>query len=152
MAARAARGAGVVRDCGRRVVRMGVTCVVQMWKRMLFLVRGRVNAMDVWLQDHHIGVTIGVLAVILTGAGLLLKYRLEEVIELARQFAPVLTILSITVGAVFSTLKWFRKRRTARLAARAAVVIPLQTRPLGAEETESVPLLAQNHGQRRPVP
>ncbi|MGA4946907.1 hypothetical protein [Streptomyces cinereoruber] len=41
--------------------------------------------------------------------------------------------------------------RTARLAARAAVVIPLQTRPLGAEETESVPLIAQNHGQRQPV-
>ncbi|WP_411078243.1 hypothetical protein [Streptomyces sp. cmx-10-25] len=138
MAARAARGAGIVRDYGRRVVRVGVTRVVQMWKRTLFLARGRVNAMDIWLQDHHIGVTIGALVLILTIAGLLLKYRLEEVIELARQFAPVLTILSITVGAVLSTLKWFRKRRAARLAARAVVVIPLQTRPLGVEETEPV--------------
>lgn len=36
-------------------------------------------------------------------------------IELAEQYAPVFTILSITIGAVFGSIKWVRQRRQARM-------------------------------------
>ncbi|MFD3998991.1 hypothetical protein [Streptomyces sp. NPDC058583] len=79
--------------------------------------RRRLGAADVWVQDHHVGVGVTALVLITTGAGLLLRFRLDLVIELAEQYAPVFTILSITIGAVFGSIKWVRQRRLARLKA-----------------------------------
>ncbi|MFE7713355.1 hypothetical protein ACFU6I_48415 [Streptomyces sp. NPDC057486] len=85
-------------------------------KRTLALVRRRLKAADVWVQDHHVGVGVTVLVLITTASGLLLRFRLDQMIWLARQFAPVFTILSITITAVLGSIKWVRKRRQARLA------------------------------------
>ncbi|WP_405835110.1 hypothetical protein OG528_38500 [Streptomyces platensis] len=78
--------------------------------------RRRLTAADVWVQDHHAGVGFTVLVLLCTAVGLLLRFRMDQAIELARQFAPVCTIISIAITAVFSSIKWVRKRRKARLA------------------------------------
>ncbi|GAA1311844.1 hypothetical protein GCM10009647_035970 [Streptomyces sanglieri] len=82
--------------------------------------RRRLTAADVWVQDHHVGVGVTVLVALCTAAGLLLRFRMDQVIELARQFAPVCTILSIAITAVFGSIKWVRKRKKARLATTEA--------------------------------
>ncbi|MFC8765842.1 hypothetical protein ACFUAG_34715 [Streptomyces sp. NPDC057193] len=78
--------------------------------------RRRLTAADVWVQDHHVGVGVTVIVVLCTAVGLLLRIRMDQVIELARLFAPVATILSITIGAIFGSIKWVRKRKKARMA------------------------------------
>ncbi|MFJ3084610.1 hypothetical protein ACIPJG_33335 [Streptomyces halstedii] len=139
----------VVRDRGHRTVGVGVTRVVRAWKRTLAFVQRRVSAVDIWLQDHHVGVTFGALTLLLAAVGLLLKYRMEEVIDYAKQFAPVFTILSITIGAVLGTLKWFRKRRTARLAARSTTTATSEAQFLGVAIPGPRAVISQNHGERR---
>lgn len=92
----------------------------QVLKRTSVFARRRWTALDVWVQDHHAGVGATVVVFLCTAVGLLLRFRMEQVIELARQFAPVFTIISIAIGAVFSWIKWVRKRRKARLATAGA--------------------------------
>ncbi|MFJ3465836.1 hypothetical protein [Achromobacter spanius] len=139
----------VVRDRGHRTVGVGVTRVVRASKRTLAFVQGRVRAVDIWLQDHHGGVTFGALAMLLAAVGLLLMYRMEDVIEYAEQFAPVFTVLSITVGAVLGTRRWLRKRRTARLVTRSTPIATPEAQLPGVEIPGPRALISQNHGQRR---
>ncbi|MET9725506.1 hypothetical protein [Streptomyces zaomyceticus] len=80
--------------------------------------RRQLTAIDVWVQDHHMGLGIATISLIGAGAWLLLRFRLDLVIELARQYAPVFTILSVVTGMVISSIGWIRKRRRARLATR----------------------------------
>ncbi|MFF9914773.1 hypothetical protein [Streptomyces sp. NPDC013457] len=91
-------------------------------------VRRKLKAVDLFVQDHHVAATALVLMLILAGAGALFWFRLDEVVEFARTYAPVATILSITVGTLLGVTKWFRKRRAARLALAAA-----DTGPCGGE-------------------
>ncbi|WP_405401087.1 hypothetical protein [Streptomyces sp. NBC_01104] len=95
------------------------TRAVQALKGVPAFARNRLTAADVWVQDHHAGLGGTVLTVLCTATLLPLHFRMDQVIELARQFAPVFTIISITMGAVFTSIKWVRKRREARLAARS---------------------------------
>lgn len=88
----------------------------QVLKRVSVFARRRLTAADVWVQDHHVGVGATVVMFLCTAVGLLLRFRMDQVLELARQFAPVCTIVSFAIGAIFSWIKWVRKRRKARLA------------------------------------
>ncbi|MCX4617956.1 hypothetical protein [Streptomyces mirabilis] len=71
---------------------------------------------DVWLQDHHIPVVIGMFVLLGTSAGLLLWMDWDTVTAYAKVVAPVFTIISITAGAILGVINWFRQRRTDRLA------------------------------------
>ncbi|KUM92896.1 hypothetical protein AQI88_29570 [Streptomyces cellostaticus] len=73
------------------------------------------SAVDVWIQDHHIPVVIVLFALLGAAAGLLL-WTSWDLVVLARQVAPILTIVSIVVSAFLGATGWFRKRRAARLA------------------------------------
>ncbi|MEW2557160.1 hypothetical protein AB0957_36360 [Streptomyces zhihengii] len=84
------------------------------------IVRRRLSAAEVWVQDHAVGLGITAVVLILTAAGLLLRFRPDQVIEQAKLLAPVFTILSIVISAVFGFIKWVRKRRRARLATTEA--------------------------------
>ncbi|MFF3540019.1 hypothetical protein ACFYXP_39675 [Streptomyces sp. NPDC002466] len=92
----------------------------QVLKGVPAFARSRLRAADVWVQDHHVGVGATVLMVICTAVGLLLRFRMDQVVELARQFAPVCTIFAAVISAVLGLLKWIRKRKKARLAAMEA--------------------------------
>ncbi len=51
-----------------------------------------------------------------TAVGLLLRFRMNRAIELAKLFTPVFTIVSIAIAAVFGCIEWVRKLRKARPA------------------------------------
>lgn len=80
------------------------------------LLRRWASAIDVWVQDHHIAVVIALFGLLGAAAGLLLWTNWDLAVELARQIAPVLTILSIIASVILGVIGWFRKRRVARLA------------------------------------
>ncbi|MDW8805500.1 hypothetical protein P1P68_12105 [Streptomyces scabiei] len=82
-------------------------------------VGSKVTAADVWIQDHHKAVVISMLTGLGAGTGALLWWRWAEVIDIAKQVAPVLTVVSIVATAVLSVLQWFSKRRKKRLAEEA---------------------------------
>ncbi|MFJ3594511.1 hypothetical protein ACIQUY_34535 [Streptomyces sp. NPDC090231] len=103
-----------------RLIRAWTWRAVQVLKRASVVARRRWTATDVWVQDHHAGVGFTVLLVFCTAVGLLLRFRMDQAIELAKQFAPVCTIVSFAIGAVFGWIKWVRKRRKARLATAGA--------------------------------
>ncbi|MGW4759406.1 hypothetical protein [Streptomyces chartreusis] len=104
------RARGLARSVARHVRRaMGTVC-------------GKTTAVDIWIQDHHRLVVVSVLLVLGTGTGLLLHWWWVQVVDVARQLAPVLTIVSIIASALLSVLAWFRKRRRKRLAAQAAAL------------------------------
>ncbi|MFI2633014.1 hypothetical protein ACH5A2_21905 [Streptomyces collinus] len=60
------------------------------------------------------------------GTVLLLRRRWDEVIDVAKQIAPVFMIVSPIASALLSVLAWFRKRRQRRLAAQDN---PIQRQP-----------------------
>jgi hypothetical protein len=91
-------------------------------KRATDPVRRALTAADIWIQDHHVAVVTGVLSVLTPSVGLLLWTHWDEVVEVAKQLAPVLSVLTVTGGAIASTIKWLRKRRNARLAAKMQVI------------------------------
>ncbi|MFC9407832.1 hypothetical protein ACFRAA_23180 [[Kitasatospora] papulosa] len=103
-----------------RLIRAWTWRAVQVLKSASVFARRWLTAADVWVQDHHAGVGVTVLLVLCTAVGLLLRFRTDQAIELAKQFAPVCTIVSIAVTAVFSWIKWVRKRRKTRLATAGA--------------------------------
>ncbi|MCX4417885.1 hypothetical protein OOK43_32120 [[Kitasatospora] papulosa] len=103
-----------------RLIRAWTWRAVQVLKRASVFARRRWTAADVWVQDHHAGVGGTVLVLLCVAVGLLLRFRMDQVTELAKQFAPVCTIISITVTAIFSWIKWVRKRRKTRLATAGA--------------------------------
>ncbi|MGW2749115.1 hypothetical protein [Streptomyces sp. NPDC001450] len=78
--------------------------------------RSWASAIDIWVQDHHVEVVIALFALLGGAAGLLLWTNWDLVVDLARQIAPVLTILSIVASAFLGATGWFRNRRIARLA------------------------------------
>lgn len=77
------------------------------------------NRADLWMQDHSILATTLTLVLLLTGAGGSLWWWGELILDLAKTYQPLFTILSIVIGAVFAVIKRFRVRRKARLAAAA---------------------------------
>ncbi|WP_157882378.1 hypothetical protein [Streptomyces silvensis] len=82
-------------------------------------VAGRtVKSTDIWMQDHYRALVLGTLLALGAGTGLLLWWRWALVIGLAKQIAPVLTIVSIIASALWSALAWFSERRRKRLDAQ----------------------------------
>ncbi|WP_314249877.1 hypothetical protein [Streptomyces sp. DSM 40907] len=80
------------------------------------------------MQDHSILATTLALVLLLTGAGGSLWWWGELILDLAKTYQPLFTILSIVIGAVFAVIKRFRVRRKARLAAATAGSIEASTR------------------------
>ncbi|WP_328966228.1 hypothetical protein [Streptomyces virginiae] len=74
---------------------------------------------DLWMQDHSVLATTLALVLLLSGAGGSLWWWGELILDLARTYQPLFTILSIVIGAVLAVIKRFRDRRNARLAAAA---------------------------------
>ncbi|MFF8177698.1 hypothetical protein [Streptomyces chartreusis] len=100
------------------------------------------RAADFWVQDHHVFVVIVMFILLLAAAGVLLWMDWATVIGLAKDLAPVATIVSIIATAFLGIIKWFRKRRTARLARAATVSVPRARvaetdRPAGARGAPS---------------
>ncbi|MEU1320766.1 hypothetical protein [Streptomyces tibetensis] len=89
-------------------------------------IRSGCSAVDIWIQDHYRFTVISMLLTLATGTALLLRWRWDEVIDVAKQIAPVFTIVSILASALLSVLAWFRKRRQRRLAAQET---PVQRQP-----------------------
>ncbi|MEV6179980.1 hypothetical protein [Streptomyces sp. NPDC052015] len=113
-------------------------------RRMPPLLRRWARAVDLWVQDHHVMVVIGMFVLLIAGAGALLWMDWEAVIGLAQDLAPVLTIVSIIASAFLGVIKWFRKRQAKRLARRdaaSATVPPArggeQDRPTNPSGSES---------------
>lgn len=94
----------------------------------LFRLRRWTSAADVWMQDNRIAVIITMFTLLGAAAGLLLWTHWVLVVNLARQVAPVLTILSITASAILSATRWLRERRAARLARQTTDVATLRSR------------------------
>ncbi|MET7745953.1 hypothetical protein [Streptomyces sp. NPDC005385] len=87
------------------------------FRRAADAARAKITRADIWIQDHYRFVVPAMLAVLCAGTALLLWQQWEEVTGIARQVAPVFTIVSITASALLGVLAWFRKRRVLRLAA-----------------------------------
>ncbi|MGW8775913.1 hypothetical protein [Streptomyces sp. NPDC055794] len=85
-------------------------------------VRRSFTRADIWVQDHHMVLLIGVLAVLAPSVALVMWGHWDAVVEAARELAPVMTVIGVTGGAVAGTVKWVRKRRASRLAAAPGAV------------------------------
>ncbi|MFE7448127.1 hypothetical protein ACFU7X_47560, partial [Streptomyces chartreusis] len=68
-------------------------------------VRRKSAAVDHWIQDHVKAVTVGMLLTLGFSTAWLLYFHWDEVIDLAKQIAPVFTIVSIAASAVLAVLK-----------------------------------------------
>ncbi|WP_217251552.1 hypothetical protein [Streptomyces sp. AC602_WCS936] len=86
-------------------------------KRAGAAARRMLTRIDIWVQDHHVALLVGVMSVVLPCVSLVVWTHWDTVVEVAKQLAPVVTVIGFTAGAVASTVKWVRKRRAARLAA-----------------------------------
>nr|WSW64639.1 hypothetical protein OG513_39615 [Streptomyces sp. NBC_00998] len=86
-------------------------------KRTPRLTRRALTGIDVWVQDHP-GIAAAI-AVTLFLAGTVVSMRQwgETILELAKTYQPLFTILGIAISAIIAILKAFRHRRAARLAA-----------------------------------
>ncbi|MGV9503623.1 hypothetical protein ACWDQ0_35690 [Streptomyces sp. NPDC003642] len=82
------------------------------------------RAIDIWIQDHHVLVVVIMFILLAVGAGGLLARHWDTVIDLSKDLAPVFTILSIIASVILGSIKWFRKRRAARLALQAPTAPP----------------------------
>ncbi|MFF0000949.1 hypothetical protein [Streptomyces avermitilis] len=78
--------------------------------------RSKARAVDIWVQDHTKLVITSMMLTLFVGTGTLLYFRWDEVIDLAKQLAPVFTILSIVASLLLAMIKWFDMRRARRLA------------------------------------
>lgn len=86
------------------------------WRaRTIAALKRSVKKIDIWVQDHCLILVIGLVAAGVCSTGLLLLWKWAQVITLAKQLAPVLTIISILVSALLGAMRWFRKRRSRRL-------------------------------------
>ncbi|XVV39295.1 hypothetical protein ACQPXT_40320 [Streptomyces sp. CA-100214] len=95
-------------------------------------VRSTTTAIDIWIQDHYRLTVVSMLLALATGTWLLLQWRWDQVIDFAKQLAPVITIVSITASALLSLLAWFRKRHKKRLSQdRSARQQPSESNPEG---------------------
>ncbi|WP_030398433.1 hypothetical protein [Kitasatospora purpeofusca] len=88
--------------------------------RVRTVLRRAVEAVDVWIQDHHVGVVVTMLLALGAGAAALLWTQWALVTALAKDLAPVLTIVSIVATSLLAVVRWFRQRRAARMARQAA--------------------------------
>lgn len=119
----------VIRKCAHEAPRS----VVRGVQRATASLRRAVRATDIWIQDHHVAVVSGGLGVLLPSVGTLLWTRWDDVVAVAKELAPVLSVLAVTLGALASTVKWLRKRRATRLTAQAQV-IELPPAGMGSEQ------------------
>ncbi|MGW7282213.1 hypothetical protein ACWGIV_28760 [Streptomyces sp. NPDC054844] len=85
-------------------------------KALTDTVRSTTAAIDIWIQDHYRLTVASMLLSLAAGTGLLLQWRWDQVIDFAKQLAPVITIVSITASALLSLLTWLRKRHQQRLS------------------------------------
>lgn len=99
-------------DLGRRT--RDVPPPVPRRARAIKILRRVINRIDIWIQDHCFALFFVLLSLGLTSTGLLLLWKSVQVITLAKQLAPVLTVLSITITALLAALRWFRMRRDRR--------------------------------------
>lgn len=90
-------------------------------RRMPPRLRRWVRAGDFWVQDHHVMVVIAMFVLLIAGAGALLWMDWDAMIGLAKDLAPVVTIVSVIASAFLSVIKWFRKRRARRTADSASM-------------------------------
>ncbi|KJY32157.1 hypothetical protein [Streptomyces sp. NRRL S-495] len=107
--------------------------------RVRTVLRHAVEAVDVWIQDHHVGVVVTMLAVLGAGAWALLWTQWALVTALAKDLAPVLTIVSIIATSLLAVIRWFRKRRAARMARQARPASASVPRPRDAERRRGRP-------------
>jgi ABC-type siderophore export system fused ATPase/permease subunit len=114
------------------------------------VLRRRASAVDVWVQDHHIVLVVVLFGLLGAAAGLLLWTNWDLVVDLARQIAPVLTILSIIVSAILGVIGWFRKRRVARLARQRAETSDLPKPRNEGEDVLAGPGTAVASGDEKP--
>ncbi|MFJ3099592.1 hypothetical protein [Streptomyces hydrogenans] len=88
--------------------------LVSATKRVPALLRRRMAAAEIWAQDHLTmlaGIVFIFLGALLT---LVLAYWNDQVVALAKTYAPVFTIVSIVVSSVISAVMWLHKRKKAR--------------------------------------
>ncbi|MFJ7988584.1 hypothetical protein [Streptomyces sp. NPDC096351] len=76
-----------------------------------------VGRVDVWGQDHHVALLVVLLTVVAPTLAVSAWLHFDAVVEAARRLAPVLTVVSLVVGAVVSAVRWVRSRRSARIRA-----------------------------------
>lgn len=91
--------------------------------------RRQPSDIDVWVQNHTVGVIITLFFLLLGGTGLLLWIDGDAVIHWAKIIAPILNIIAIVSTAILNIIKWFRVRRDERLAHEA------QEQGVSAEDT-----------------
>ena len=75
----------------------------------------KIKKIDVWIQDNCVPLFWVGAGLLITSTGLLLLWKWIQVISLAEQLAPVLTVLSFTITGMLAALRWFRKRHNKRL-------------------------------------
>jgi hypothetical protein len=74
-----------------------------------------IRKLDIWIQDHCLVLLLALLAVGIPCIVMLLLWKWIQVITLAKQLAPVMTIVSIVITTLLALLRWFRRRRNKRL-------------------------------------
>ena len=83
----------VIRKCAHEAPRS----VVRGVQRATASLRRAVRATDIWVQDHHVAVVSGVLGVLLPSVGTLLWTRWDDVVAVAKDLAPVLSVLAVAL-------------------------------------------------------
>ena len=79
----------------------------------------KIKKIDVWIQEKCVPLFWVGAGLLITSTGLLLLWKWIQVISLAEQLAPVLTVLSIAITGMLGALRWFRKRHNKRLESAA---------------------------------
>ncbi|MEU8883854.1 hypothetical protein [Streptomyces hydrogenans] len=99
-------------------IRARTARLVSAVKRVPALLRRHLVAVDIWVQDHLVMMTVMVFTVLVTTLVLVLTYWNDQAVALAKTYQPVFTIVSLVVGSVTSAVVWLRKRKKARLSSR----------------------------------
>jgi hypothetical protein len=106
--------------------------------RVLARFRRSARSADFWVQDHHVVTVAAMFVLLIAGAGMLLWTDWDAVIGLAKDLAPVVTILSVIASAFLGAIKWFRKRREVRLTGGSTPSMP-RTRETEADRSTRAP-------------
>ncbi|MGV9238107.1 hypothetical protein [Streptomyces nigra] len=98
---------------------------------VLAVLKRKSTTVDRWFQGHSKLLAVSMLLTLGLSTAWLLYFHWDEVIDLAKQIAPVFTIVSIAASAVLAVLKWMEGRRAKRLAEQEGDASDVPREPSG---------------------